>query len=501
MPRSGLSGNYGLIPNSVIKDKYEITNIHHDPEDVNEYFRNILKDERPDKPFFESDQIRYDNHSAERLSLRHNGHRTGEVPYHPDMFLELTEREPRGTSTDPNFREAYQQSVERMKYVKLYPDSDHSVTEREKRPSELIRQSRDAFYYVKDKMKFFDTAKDNLIGGSKNFKMTPDSHVTEMTNYDEIKSERLKETVLSNPTDATANISNWTPMGWHRTTDHKFKVAHYGQQREIKITDDISKMLWEIHMDRNKITEFQDQNVSIGLSQLMKDIAQEQKIRYTYMDIDREVAKQILPKKYRSWKDIPENQRKAIVEEIAKAKFKDLENKQQKQPTEQSIQQHWNSDAYINVVKMMATATRSTKQPELQQAIEQQLLEQKVSKDFVDNITTEYLQAKPKNDQSKVDIDNKWKSSMSVKQYSSLGPVSRPDQLKRMVGEGYKTRTETQKNKEQLKPYNKQADNYTEDTQTLEEFGTNDRHRAPFRAKNMREDMVDVREHNPTNDW
>jgi hypothetical protein len=150
---------------------------------------------------------------------------------------------------------------------------------------------------------------------------------------------------------------------------------------------------------------------------------------------------------------------------------------------------------------MMATATRSTKQPELQQAIEQQLLEQKVSKDFVDNITTEYLQAKPKNDQSKVDIDNKWKSSMSVKQYSSLGPVSRPDQLKRMVGEGYKTRTETQKNKEQLKPYNKQADNYTEDTQTLEEFGTNDRHRAPFRAKNMREDMVDVREHNPTNDW
>ena len=104
MPYSGQAGQYGLISESIIRSKYEQTNDHYDPLTMENYRRNLLSDERPDKPFFESDQPRYDNHSAERLALRHSGHRSGATPWHPEINLELKERDPRGISTDPNFR-------------------------------------------------------------------------------------------------------------------------------------------------------------------------------------------------------------------------------------------------------------------------------------------------------------------------------------------------------------------------------------------------------------
>lgn len=271
MPSSGLSGQYGQIPYSVIRKKYEMTSMD-EPTDLTENFqRDILKDLSPDAPFFESDQIRRDNGSEERLSLRYTGHRSGEVPDAPDLFLELTERDPRGTALDPNMRKLVDQSWSRAGYIKFYDDSDNSVTEREKRPEQLIRQLRDSFEAIKARYKIFSTSKDGMMGAANyNFSQSGSQSMIEGQNAAYRDVSEHARTPAQNYTVMMSN--NW-PLGWDTTSDLEFKVAQYGQIRTAAGEQDTNVTRHNV-VDRksDQLTTFQDQVVSVGLSQLMSQL-------------------------------------------------------------------------------------------------------------------------------------------------------------------------------------------------------------------------------------
>lgn len=276
MVKSGLSGQYGSIPHSIIRKKYEVTKGYENPYHIDDYQRSILKDTRPDAPFMESDQIRRDNHSAERISLRTEGHRTGLTPDHSEMFLELTDRDPRGTSVDPDFGKYREQAFSRKDYYKFYPDNDDSVTDWQSTPITAMRNRIETFYDVKRRLKVFSTAKGSQMA-ARNFKHTADSNI-DLT-AGQLPLVSIPEAVFEDIEDRTAIRSNGTNIGWHRTTDHEFDVAHYGQAPVALKPSSAEKNRNLQEADSFMEEQFNDQRVNAGLGVLMQDIMKEREVQ------------------------------------------------------------------------------------------------------------------------------------------------------------------------------------------------------------------------------
>lgn len=224
MPSSGLSGQYGLIPYSVMRRKFEATLIDEDPYATYDYMRRTISDFRCDPTFMASDEKREDTHAEEILSVRHNGHRSGELPDMPDgEFLELTGRDPRGVSLDPKFSDARAQMESRAEQYAWSDSTDGAVAEREKAPHYLIKQMREAFYGIKDRLKIFDTSFDNIMGTHKGI------HPGESrVDASEATGAISSITDMERRNDATTRMSNALPTGWDTVGDARFRVAQYG---------------------------------------------------------------------------------------------------------------------------------------------------------------------------------------------------------------------------------------------------------------------------------
>jgi hypothetical protein len=83
-------GQYGLIPEKDYLDKIAVTSMYEDPDQIESYQRQLLKDRSPDPYLFESDAPRVNNQSAALLNLRYGGARNNVDPYLPDgTFLEF----------------------------------------------------------------------------------------------------------------------------------------------------------------------------------------------------------------------------------------------------------------------------------------------------------------------------------------------------------------------------------------------------------------------------
>ena len=265
MSYSGLSGQYGSIPKSIFRSKYEITDID-EPASVDEYMRNVCRDRSCDATFFESDHKREDTHSEEFLSLRHSGHRSGEVPDAPDMFLELTGRDPRGTQNNPDFSEAAKQTWQKRDSFKFYSDSDMSVTEREKRPQQLISQIREQFQGIKDRLKIFDTSKDAMMV-QYNAEHSTESRVGTSNWQRSINFHENQDNI-----NKTTQLSNSYPLGWEQTGDHEFKVASYGQIRSQSNKSDADSNRRNTDKTESQLAIFRDQVVTSGLANLMRSV-------------------------------------------------------------------------------------------------------------------------------------------------------------------------------------------------------------------------------------
>lgn len=94
-------------------------------EDMDDFRRSVLSDFRPDPRTLESDQKQTRTDSVSFLRFRYHGTRAGDDPdYHKEMFLEMTEKDPRRSMTDPDFRQSVKQGWARQLHYKqnLYPD-------------------------------------------------------------------------------------------------------------------------------------------------------------------------------------------------------------------------------------------------------------------------------------------------------------------------------------------------------------------------------------------
>ena len=252
MPWQGDTGQYGLMPHSALARKFEITEMYEDPSAVESHWRDTVTDYRPDPATLASDQERYDFHSGERNALRHTGSRSGLDPYMPDQFLELTERDPRGTNPDLNLNAtAIPQMYSRAKYINFYPDSDHSIQESQVTAGEMNYKIRSGFEASKKRLKIFSTSRGNYPA-ARNFKSFNQSRKSQTVNPEDcmvgdiceqemygIKTPLYEHKSPNDPIsdDATFHLSNTKPIGSRITTDHEFTVANYGLVRHKQMSD------------------------------------------------------------------------------------------------------------------------------------------------------------------------------------------------------------------------------------------------------------------------
>lgn len=304
MAYSGLSGQYGTIPFNVFRNKYEKTNFHESPFAVGDYQRQMLTDLSCDQPFFESDQKREDTHSEEILSLRYSGHRSGETPDMPDLFLGFTDRDPRGYTTDPRFNKAAEMTWAKQGSWKFYSDASHTVTEREKMPHTIQRQLRNEMENIKSRLKIFSTSRDGRPSGGPGVTHTGvggDSRVDQSegdgATSEEFSPQRTK--------DATMALSNSLPLGWEQTGDHEFKIASYSLLRSQGKDGDLQTNRYKTDENQyDNLTRFQDQIVPVGMARLMKTIADERALRIQTGDSDITKSVEQTTSQYRTAVDV-----------------------------------------------------------------------------------------------------------------------------------------------------------------------------------------------------
>ena len=158
---------YGDMPPSLLTNKYEETNLDEDEMITHNYLRALMLDRGCDAPAFESDLPRKSGHNGGRLKVQYNGHRGDADPAaHPEIFLGFAgpeNRDPRGTATDPDFKQLRAQQELRVHSIRMDPDMSAHTTGGARSETREIRDNHNALFSAVRKMKVFSRM---LIGKS-----------------------------------------------------------------------------------------------------------------------------------------------------------------------------------------------------------------------------------------------------------------------------------------------------------------------------------------------
>lgn len=287
------AGKYGTIPTSELEKKWEVTQgVFEDDEQLDQYYRDTLRDFSPSPPTLESDLPRsglIDPRTGEMrnpvaartvLTLHHTGHLSGLEPDHSEAFFELTDREPRGTAIEPDFRKLAAQSWIRGYDQNFRPDDDASVPESGRGHRTVAEDIRAGFYAVKDRMKIFDTSKDNFVVG-----ILPELSRQQISAAEKAEpSAETKDIANELPwirRDATTVLSNLLPVGYslYTTPSMQFQVAKYAVPHRLRHEADITKARHATTTDQSETTLFQDTVVPPALAYSMATLVRERQHR------------------------------------------------------------------------------------------------------------------------------------------------------------------------------------------------------------------------------
>lgn len=137
------------IPNDLILLKFEETKMGKpiDPDLYKNYAKEIIKDRRPDKPFFEVDRpFKVDSQTVLNMKYSGYGMRYNHIPNHPDLFLgDVTRENRRGAHALPNFSEMKKfteiRSKEKAKLMRSQDTQQNEYVPTGKKMHQLMRQN------------------------------------------------------------------------------------------------------------------------------------------------------------------------------------------------------------------------------------------------------------------------------------------------------------------------------------------------------------------------
>jgi len=289
---TSMLGRYGGMPSSELYRKFEKTNIYEDQDQINTYHRNILKDRGPDSVTLSSDLPRggYGRggyFSRGMINLRNYGRLSPLEAEHGEQFFELTERDPRGTSTEPNMQLLNAQSYARGRYRFFTSDADYSVPESGRNESQVNRDKKAGFYATKKRMKIFSTSKNNFqhSGGILPKKFGTNRLGAKISrgiipNLSALPSYERRGKVTT--------VSNRHPIGYRNTSDHTFKVANGNMNKPAMMAHN-PNTAYRFTDGKPKITVMADMIVTNGLAPRMRDIGEDRKTAFDLNFLDSDV--------------------------------------------------------------------------------------------------------------------------------------------------------------------------------------------------------------------
>ena len=494
-----MSATYGEIPESIIRAKNEVTRMYTDPEDMTNYFRSTLRDVSADKPRMASDAPRDNStYANEFLSIRHEGHRSGEVPWRPDEFLELTERDPRGIQNDPILSQTRRHTFARKHLYKFTPDGDATIQEAEVPSFMVHRKLRDGMYLVKDRLKIFSTSKDYVMSG-KNFRYGDTSSIS-LTDTQLPLSAALE--AIGEPRNATTFISNAMPIGWNTTTDNEFSVAQYGLSRAQQVQQDNYNTAMNVIATQQINENFRNQVTAISMARNMASASKERLTRNQHVDNRFETSATSKNRfavnhadqratKNETFADLPEQQQ--IKDNIARYYKRSMNT--HGQPGFQVFDQ--------KIVESMMTIAHTTQKDPANTLKRNAISDSIIEQPFMDN-NIRYTQSKHLSEYYNNRLNNytttEFRDGMTVAPLGALIKAN-PDKFKHInIGDGqYTTSTERFNDRTQRGP-DVMSFHETKETQGHDTFDTIDRTVAPMNSKNIRHLQQDDTEYNDVND-
>ena len=282
MAGTTISGSY-YMPIDMYLKKNEITcmrnaSVEDDAEQLNQYMRKSLIDYREAPSQFEQDQHRSDNHSREKLNLRHTGDRNGAVePWLPDgTFLDQIFLSDQGNSTLPDFQQLREQINLRVRDKPLYSDEDYSIPTKERSASESI-QVRDMVHnQAKKRFTIFDTSRDYMRQANPVGKALLGSRQLKKLVHDQTPSFMNEEAAANR--NWQIEYSNRAPVGWQTTPDVVFKISHYDTPRKLADQSaDPYKNRIGGRLDTDFLVSFEGKNIPRSLALTIMDIMRHRK--------------------------------------------------------------------------------------------------------------------------------------------------------------------------------------------------------------------------------
>lgn len=296
-----IGGKYGDMPSEMLMAKFDETNMddNYRPfENLDNHWRDVLRDLTPEPRSLESDQVRRDNQSKQFLNLRYHGAReVSDVEvHHPEMFLGFSgeeDREPRGGNTgtnpmEPNFRKLTEQNQARLKYIKFAPDSCNNITGLGRSEAKAQADNLAVRRQVRHRTNIFSTSLDGRRSGlSTNRAPNCESRVFQQVGLDGDYSEKIRQLAMirgSKTTTLSNTLFRNTNMYHQNTTDHVFQVAAYGENpRRFNLIHPLENVIMNIATEQelaypeevNDLTRGKAVNLLMGKAVLQRHKAEE----------------------------------------------------------------------------------------------------------------------------------------------------------------------------------------------------------------------------------
>lgn len=251
---------YGDVPNTMLMEKFEETDMGNDEDQYDTYVRTEICDWTGDKgAVFEHERGRGGvNASKGILQLRANGHRGTADVEKPEIFLGFAgpeDRDPRGINVDPDMKQLRRQEAARMRFHRFTPDHSDHVTGGGISEAQVMANKQTIFRFNRDRLKIFSRQIDGRREGLRRVyenKSDIAKQVLVHSYGDYIKDYAMNPQRRANL--ITRNILRDTKEWRQETSDQDYQIARYSQIcRKRKTRDTYNRVLGAQASDRKSV--------------------------------------------------------------------------------------------------------------------------------------------------------------------------------------------------------------------------------------------------------
>lgn len=252
------------LPDSLLKQKFMTsTDDYYDPDTVENFMKEALRNTGPEKPLFEHELPRKDNpHRDMMLQLHATGSPYSHDPYHPELFLGDITADPRGVENNPNVAQIADQSrFRQQRYIvgKLQDDPDKR-TEGVASSKAINRAVYGGFADTATRMtNIFDDSVDGAVRKSNPNPGRTIQQVGDMVKEDQKFHQSMSETIVpSMGYNPISLLSNQVGIHWMEQPEGKFGLSSVSNTYRSKgMVDEAAKAAYRTGVQDDKFTESQ----------------------------------------------------------------------------------------------------------------------------------------------------------------------------------------------------------------------------------------------------